>query len=214
MGGAGRRLQLTCFSMPRIDEHSSSLFPADLRHPSHASRVFHRNSPSYGRFLEQIMFDKNDIDLIAAVVGLVTTVFTALAGQAILGRKRMQEKLDLAYDDIAYLLKVEAMHCERHKELNRASFKLRVRQEVTATGLTWSGRFTPGRVRSNRGGHALATTVSARIIVLARLMLRATLHAIAYLVDNVPRWFNVALVTVETGVLKTLAVRLSAMRNA
>lgn len=159
------------------------------------------------------MFDKNDIDLIAAVIGMVTTIFTALAGQAILGRKRMQEKLEIAYDDIAYLLKVEALHCERHKELNRASFKLRVRQEVNASGLSWSGRFTPGRVRTNCGGRPLSTTISARLIVLSKLILRATLHAIAYLVNNVPRWFNAAMLTVEIGVLKTLAARLGAMRN-
>jgi len=173
--------------MLRIDEHSSSLFPADPRHPSNASRVSPRNSPFYGRSLEQIMFDKNDIDLIAAVLGLATTIFTWIAGQAVMSRKRMQEKLDTAYNDIAYLLKVEALHCDRHKELNRASFKLRVRQEVTAMGLTWSGRFTPGRVRSNRGGRPLSTTISARIIVLAKLILRATLHAVAYLVNTVPR---------------------------
>lgn len=159
------------------------------------------------------MFDKNDIDLIAAVIGMVTTIFTALAGQAILGRKRMQEMLDIAHADIAYLLAVELAHCEKHKELNRASFKLRIRKEVNATGLTWSGRFTPGRVRSNRGGRALSTTISARIIVLTKLILRATLHVIAYLVNNVPRWFDVALVTVENGVLKTLASRLAAMHK-
>ena len=160
------------------------------------------------------MFDKNDIDLIAAVIAMVTTLFTALAGQAVLGRKRMQEKLDIAYDDIAYLLQVEALHCERHKELNRTSFKLRVRKEVSATGLVWSGRFTPGRVRSNRGGRPLSTTISARLIVLTKLMLRATLHAITYLVSNVPRWFDVTLVTVENGVTKTLADRLAHMRKA
>jgi hypothetical protein len=159
------------------------------------------------------MFDKNDIDLIAAVIGMVTTIFTALAGQAILGRKRLKEKLDIAHADIAFLLAVEAAHCEKHKELNRASFKLRIRKEVNATGLSWSGRFTPGRVRSNRGGRALSTTISARIIVLTKFMLRATLHGIAYLVNNMPRWFDLALVTVENGVLKTLGSRLSAMRK-
>lgn len=159
------------------------------------------------------MFDKNDIDLIAAVIGLVTTAFTWLAGQAIMGRKRMQEKLDIAHADIAYLLAIEAAHCEKHKELNRASFKLRIRKEVNAKGLTWSGRFTPGRVRSNRGGRALSTTISARFIVLAKLTVRATVHAIAYLVNTVPRWFDAAIVTVENGVLKTLHARLGAMRN-
>lgn len=160
------------------------------------------------------MFDKNDIDLIATVIGMVTTIFTALAGQAILGRKRLQEKLAIAHADISYLLAVEAAHCEKHKELNQASFKLRIRKEVSATGLSWSGRFTPGRVRSNHGGRALSTTISARIIVLTKLIFRATLHAIAYVVNNVPRWFDVALVTVENGVIKTLAARIFSIRKA
>jgi hypothetical protein len=175
--------------------------------------AFPCNSPFYGRSLEQIMIDKNDIDLIAAVIGMVTTVITALAGHVILGRKQMQETLDRAHADIAYLLAVEALHCEKHKELNRASFKLRIRKEVSASGLSWSGRFTPGRVQSNRGGRALSTTISARIIVLTKSIFRATLHAIAYLVDNVPRWFNTVLITVENGVTKTLAARLASMRN-
>lgn len=160
------------------------------------------------------MFDQNDIDLIAAVIGMVTTIFTAIAGQAILGRTQLQEKLNIAYDDIAYLLQVEALHCERHKELSRASFKLRIRKEVSATGMSWSGRFTPGRVRSDRAGRALSTTVSARIIVLAKMVLHATLHAVAYLAHNVPRWFDVTLVTVENGVVKTIAGRLAATRKA
>jgi len=159
------------------------------------------------------MFDKNDIDLIATVVGLVTTVVTALAGQAILGRKRLQEKLEIAQADIAYLLAVEVAHCEKHRELNRASFKLRIRKDVNASGLTWSGRFTPGRVRSNLGGRALSTTISARIIVLTKLSLRAVIHAIAYLVKHVPRWYNIALITVENGVAKSLVARFASVRN-
>lgn len=159
------------------------------------------------------MFDKTDIDLIAAVLGMGTTIFTALAGQMILGRKRMQEKLEIAQADIAFLLAVEAAHCEKHKELNRTSFKLRIRKEVSATGLSWSARFTPGRVRSDRATRTLSTIISARIIVLVKLILRATVHAIAYLIANVARWFEVALVTVENGVTKTLVDRLAATRR-
>lgn len=200
--------------MPRIHEHSSSLFPADLRHPSTRLARYPCNRPFYGRSLEQIMFDKDDIDLIATVIGMVTTIITALAGQAILGRKRIQEKLDIAQADIAYLLAVEAAHCEKHKELSRTSFKLRIRKEVSATGLSWSARFTPGRVRSNGAGRNLSTTISARLIVLTKLIFRATLHAIAYLAHRAPRWLDVAMVTVENGVTKTLADRLVAMRKA
>ena len=34
------------------------------------------------------------------------------------------------------------------KEVSEESFKQRVRQSVRDQGLEWSGRFTPGRVRS------------------------------------------------------------------
>jgi len=160
------------------------------------------------------MFDKNDIDLIAALIGMFTTIFTALAGHAILGRKRMQEKLGIALADIGYLLAIESAHCEKHKLLNRCSFKLRIRKEVNATGLVWSGRFTPGRVRSDAGGRALSTTISARIIVLTKLTVRAMLTAIAYLVDRIPRWIDVTLVTVENGITKTIVSRLAKASDA
>jgi hypothetical protein len=199
--------------MHPIDEHSSSLFPAELRHLSTPRALPLQLAVPTADLLEKNMFDKNDIDLIATVVGLLTTVFTAFAGQAILGRKRLQEKLDIAQADIAYLMAVEVAHCAKNKELSRASFKLRIRKEVNASGLTWSGRFTPGRVRSNLGGRALSTTIGARVIVLMKLCLRAVLYTSAYLVKNLPRWCDIALVTVENGVAKTLIARLASVRS-
>ena len=160
------------------------------------------------------MFENLDPQIIAGAFSLVGTLATALIGQVIISRKRLVEKLEIAQADIAYLLHVETLHCEKHREMNRASFKLRIRKEATEYGLSWSGRFTPGRVRSNRGGRPLSTTISARIIVLARLILRAMIHAIAYVVKNAPRWFDIVLVTVENGVAKTLAARIFTMRKA
>lgn len=160
------------------------------------------------------MFETLDPQIIAGAFSLAGTIVTALIGQVILSRKRLVEKLEIAQADIAYLLHVETLHCEKHREMNRASFKLRIRKEANEKGLSWSGRFTPGRVRSNRGGRPLSTTISARIIVLTKLILRAIIHAIAYVVKNAPRWFDILLLTVENGVAKTLATRLGLSRNA
>lgn len=79
--------KVTCFSMPRIDEHSSSLFPAELRHLSTPCAIPLQLAVPTADLLEKYMFDKSHIDLIATVVGLLTTVFTTLAGHATLGRK-------------------------------------------------------------------------------------------------------------------------------
>lgn len=159
------------------------------------------------------MFDKSDVDLIVAVLGLITTIFTALAGQVVMSRKRLQEKLDIAQTDIAYLLAVEQAHCEKHRELNRASFKTRIRKEVNAQGLAWSGRFTPGRVRAARGSRVLSTTISARLIVLTKVTVHVVVRGAAYLVNSLPRWFDAALITVENGVTKTLISRLTSRRG-
>lgn len=159
------------------------------------------------------MFDKDDVDLIVAVLGLTSTVFTALASQMALSRKRLQEKLEIAQADIAYLLAVEVAHCEKHRELNRASFKLRIRKEVNAQGLTWSGRFTPGRVRASRGGRALSTTISARLIVLTRIVVHLIGRSVAHVIKSAPRWLDSAMTAVEQGVAKTLLARWAARRN-
>ena len=87
--------------------------------------------------------------IISAIGGIVAAAIAAIAaamiGKQIAGRKKLQTAL---HDDIEFLLAVESEHCVLHKELSEVSFKQRVRQAVRDQGLEWSGRFTPGRVRS------------------------------------------------------------------
>lgn len=87
--------------------------------------------------------------IISGLFTVICTLITVLVGRAILNRKRLQEKLNVAQADIAYLLHVEALHCEYHRKESGRSYKMLVRQEATHDGLIWSGRFTPGRVKAS-----------------------------------------------------------------
>ena len=56
--------------------------------------------------------------------------------------------------DIAFLLKVEALHCQLHRERDGKSLKLTVRAHVKEQdGLVFSGKFTPGNVPFNGAVH-------------------------------------------------------------
>lgn len=109
-------------------------------------------------------------EIINGIFALATAIVTGLMARGRLNRKRLKEKLQRAEQDILFLLAVEKAHCDRnHKQLH-ASFKNRVRSEVYAQGLTWSGSFTPGRVRASASHDpsSVGTTLSAHAIVLAR----------------------------------------------
>ncbi|MBG6083113.1 hypothetical protein [Rubrivivax gelatinosus] len=88
--------------------------------------------------------------VINALGSIVTTAIAAicagLVGQQISGRRRLAEKLQLAHADIAFLLSVEQAHCELHQERVGQSQKNTIRRLVKDKGLTWSGKFTPGRL--------------------------------------------------------------------
>lgn len=105
-----------------------------------------------------LAIDLSNIEIQAAVVSGVFTILSALIaaiaagiiGKTIADRQNLQEDLKIAAQDIAFLLSVEAMHCEYNKRSNRTSRKNTVRDEVRETGLYFSGEFTPGRVRSRQ----------------------------------------------------------------
>lgn len=97
----------------------------------------------------------------AALIGAIGTflsaviaaIVAAVIGKQITGRKLLQERLRIAVADIAYLLAVEAAHCNVHR-MSGESNKQRIRNEVNSQGLSWSGQFTPGRAKflfDNRG---------------------------------------------------------------
>ena len=88
----------------------------------------------------------------AVVAAIFAAICAAVVGQQITGRKRMQEKLRQACADIAFLMAVEEAHCKLHAEGGGPTRKMMVRRQVIASGLAWSGRFTPGRVKAHGDG--------------------------------------------------------------
>lgn len=88
--------------------------------------------------------------LISALGAVIATTLAAVSaafiGKKFTDRKLLQQKLELCTRDVEYLLKVEAAHVALHKALG-SSNKLKVRESVRNRGYTWSGKFTPGRVR-------------------------------------------------------------------
>ncbi len=103
-------------------------------------------------------FDLSNIEIQAALVSGIFTVLSALIaavaaaiiGNTIADRQKLQEKLKIAIQDIAFLLKVEEIHCEHNKRNSSPSRKNVVRDEVRETGLDFSGQFTPGRARAKQ----------------------------------------------------------------
>jgi len=82
------------------------------------------------------------------LAALIAATAAAIIGKRIADRDKLKENLDVAIGDISFLLGVEQIHCEMHKESSDRTSKMVVRQQVTARGLVWSGRFTPGRAKS------------------------------------------------------------------
>lgn len=95
-------------------------------------------------------------ELLASMIQAGGTVIAAAVGAGLIGRfigskQRLVEELELAIKDIEYLLAVEQRHCDVHKEHGSESNRNRVRTHVNELrGLSWSGRFTPGRQRDKQ----------------------------------------------------------------
>ena len=93
----------------------------------------------------------NDPQIIAAVIqgasGIAAAIIAATAA-ALIGRKfvkqaKLRESLRMAVSDIAFLLAVEAAHCEIHREQSGSSLKLKIREAVRESeGTDYSGKFT------------------------------------------------------------------------
>lgn len=84
------------------------------------------------------------------VTALITTIAAAIIGRYFMSRRRLKEDLRLAIEDIEFLLHVEQLHHSIHASRGLQNFKLTTRSQARAAGLTWSGRFTPGRIAAQR----------------------------------------------------------------
>lgn len=86
------------------------------------------------------------------VTGTIAAVCAAVIGKHFARVKSLKEKLAIAQNDIAVLLKVEEKHCEMNRQRDGETHKIRVRQAVREeTGMAFSGKFTPGRVAYSTG---------------------------------------------------------------
>ncbi len=90
--------------------------------------------------------------LCGVAAAVIAAIAASLIGSRIMKQNKLKADLDDAKKDIEFLLAVESAHCQIHKEVSGKSFKNTVRDEIRKPGaLTWSAKFTPGRVRGDGG---------------------------------------------------------------
>lgn len=81
------------------------------------------------------------------IAALIAALIASIVGRQFSGQQLLRTRLREAIDDIHFLLEVESAHSDLHIEAGDSSNKQRVRQLVRSRGFTWSGRYTPGRVK-------------------------------------------------------------------
>lgn len=76
------------------------------------------------------------------IAAIIAAVAAAIIGNQVLGRKRLQARLQLALHDIQFLLEVERQHCSLHRDREEQSYKILMRRHARNNGYRWSGKFT------------------------------------------------------------------------
>jgi len=84
--------------------------------------------------------------ILSTLIGAITA---ALIGKRIIKQEKLQKDLQIAVSDIEFLLMVEREHCDENKRQLRQSNFQTIRNKIRKE-YSWSGRFTPGRVRGVR----------------------------------------------------------------
>lgn len=86
----------------------------------------------------------------AIVATLIAALTAALIGKKFSDTKKLKEEIEIAQNDIVFLLAVEEQHCQLHKQNSGASNKNKVRESIRDNGsqLSWSGKNTPGRIKN------------------------------------------------------------------
>ncbi len=97
--------------------------------------------------------------LISAIGEIISTTLAAICaaaiGKLIAGRKKLAANLEVAINDIAFLLAIEELHCQEKKNLGLGSRKIKIRDLARERGQNWSGRFTAGRIALEKAGRKL-----------------------------------------------------------
>ena len=109
-------------------------------------------------YLQQVRNSMVDAQIVASglealgmIVAAVTTSVTLyFVGNKFVKQETLKNDLDLAMEDIEFLLTVERIHCVQCQESTGKSNKNTIRNKALSEGKKWSGRFTPGRVDKQR----------------------------------------------------------------
>lgn len=97
-----------------------------------------------------------DPSFVSEAIGGVVAIITAVTGFALryhrAAVKRKKRDLDLACDDILFMLALEAKYIALLKEqgVKLHNAKVTMRASVREDGLSFSGKFTPGKVARSR----------------------------------------------------------------
>src|SRR5690554_3054094 len=92
------------------------------------------------------MSDSIMIALIESAGSILAVLIPSLAALYLSRRwfhvKRLEDNYESALRDIQYLLTVESIHCELHKENHGQSWRLKARHIANDQGVSWSQRNT------------------------------------------------------------------------
>lgn len=102
------------------------------------------------------MFNFADVTVQVALISGISSILAAaiaaicalVIGKKFINQKKLRENLIAACTDIEFLLAVEQIHCNEHYANIGESQKLKMRAIAKEGGFEWTGRFTPGRVKS------------------------------------------------------------------
>lgn len=86
------------------------------------------------------------------VATLIGAVCASIIGKQFASRKKLSEKLNIALNDIAFMLIVEEEHCEEHKSNIDRSNKITMRERARQQGYSWSGKYSLTRISTAKAG--------------------------------------------------------------
>lgn len=95
-----------------------------------------------------VEIQKTFITGVFSILNTIIAAFTAASvGKYFANRRKLEEKLETAINDIHFLLEVEKIHCENNKQQTGQSLKNTFRELARNSGISFSGKFTPGQLR-------------------------------------------------------------------
>lgn len=88
----------------------------------------------------------------SVVAALIAALIAVIVGRQLSERRRLVDHINTATDDIAFLLHVEKELSSKETTEAKSAWavKMEARNKAREAGLTWSGKYTPGRARHRR----------------------------------------------------------------